>query len=367
MNSQQENKLIKTLKRIDLPTALAVVAGISIVGTMISIYALSQRQQYAIFNEAHAQHKLRGITQSNSGTTTNPSETLTTSSTTPKFGGVTVPNGPITITEAPMPSQALTNPDSNTTLGSTTVPNGYTTIPEPPMPSQALTNPNSTTTVPNVSTTTPQAPTLFSRALTNPDSNTTADSTTVPNLPTTFPEAPVLSSGALTTPSTRLPDSFTVRNRFSSTFNSTISKSDISTPSDATTTLGGDKIPHRFLTTPSNPTTLSRAWITPSNTTTPFKLPPSIKQRRRTSIALNSSSTKTKYLEQAIEDANAAAFGLVVAKREGQITPHTPTWRKAQDAIFLLRHGKTRQEAARRAGIPISVLMQLIAWGQNRP
>lgn len=67
------------------------------------------------------------------------------------------------------------------------------------------------------------------------------------------------------------------------------------------------------------------------------------------------------------EDANAAAFGLSVANRLKQIKPGTLTWRQANSAIRLLRMGKSRERAATDAGLSVSVLNQLIAWGQTRP
>jgi hypothetical protein len=70
---------------------------------------------------------------------------------------------------------------------------------------------------------------------------------------------------------------------------------------------------------------------------------------------------------QAIDDANAAAFGLTVARHKGQINPNTLTWKKAQGAIRQLRLGESRESAARLSGIDMSVLSQLIEWGQNRP
>ena len=80
-----------------------------------------------------------------------------------------------------------------------------------------------------------------------------------------------------------------------------------------------------------------------------------------------SSSQAPNYSQQAINDANAAAFGLTVARHKGQIDPDTLTWRQAQGAIRQLRLGKSREEAARLANISTSVLSQLIQWGQNRP
>jgi hypothetical protein len=70
---------------------------------------------------------------------------------------------------------------------------------------------------------------------------------------------------------------------------------------------------------------------------------------------------------QAIDDANAAAFGLIVAKHKGQINPNTLTWKKVQGAIRQMRLGKSRETAASLANIPVNVLTQLIEWGQNRP
>lgn len=72
-------------------------------------------------------------------------------------------------------------------------------------------------------------------------------------------------------------------------------------------------------------------------------------------------------LRQRINDANDAAFGLVVARQTGQITPNSTTWKKVQGAIRQLRLGKSREEAARRSGIEETILDQLIEWGQTRP
>lgn len=72
-------------------------------------------------------------------------------------------------------------------------------------------------------------------------------------------------------------------------------------------------------------------------------------------------------LQQRTNDANAAAFGLVVARKKGQITPNSTTWKKVQGAIRQLRLGKSREEATRRSGIEETILDQLIEWGQNRP
>jgi|UPI00037C5685 hypothetical protein len=85
-------------------------------------------------------------------------------------------------------------------------------------------------------------------------------------------------------------------------------------------------------------------------------------------IAKSSSYPQLQYSQQSISDANAVVRGLVVAKHKGEIQPDTTTWRKTQDAVILLRQGKTRQQAAAKANIPLSLLTQLIEWGQqNQP
>lgn len=95
-----------------------------------------------------------------------------------------------------------------------------------------------------------------------------------------------------------------------------------------------------------------------------------ILQRRvitATATTEKSSATAPKYSQQAIDDANAIAFGLVVARHKGQINPNTLTWKKAQGAIRQLRLGQSREEAVRRSGIDMATLSQLIKWGQTRP
>lgn len=72
-------------------------------------------------------------------------------------------------------------------------------------------------------------------------------------------------------------------------------------------------------------------------------------------------------VSNSINDANAAAFGLSEAKREGQINPGTTVWNAVQTAITWLRRGYSREAAAQRAGLQMPILNQLIAWGQNRP
>jgi hypothetical protein len=64
-------------------------------------------------------------------------------------------------------------------------------------------------------------------------------------------------------------------------------------------------------------------------------------------------------------DANAVAYGLAIAHRNRQVKEGSTIWNKAQDAIKLLRQGKSRLEAIRRSGIDVKVFNQLIEWGQR--
>ncbi|MBE9038235.1 hypothetical protein [aff. Roholtiella sp. LEGE 12411] len=63
-------------------------------------------------------------------------------------------------------------------------------------------------------------------------------------------------------------------------------------------------------------------------------------------------------------DANALAYGLLIAKHKGQIRQSSPKWNQIQTAIALLRQGKSRADSARISGTTISVIEQLIKWGQ---
>ncbi len=64
-------------------------------------------------------------------------------------------------------------------------------------------------------------------------------------------------------------------------------------------------------------------------------------------------------------DANALAFGLAEAGRKGQVHPGSATWNKVQDAIKLLRRGKTKEEAISLSKVDKSTFNQLLEWGKN--
>ncbi|MCC5603934.1 hypothetical protein [Nostoc favosum] len=64
-------------------------------------------------------------------------------------------------------------------------------------------------------------------------------------------------------------------------------------------------------------------------------------------------------------DANALVYGLAIAHSNGQIQEGSITWKKAQDAIKLLRQGKSKEEAISRSGVKEEVFNQLIQWGQK--
>ncbi|MBD2527322.1 hypothetical protein [Nostoc sp. FACHB-133] len=70
-------------------------------------------------------------------------------------------------------------------------------------------------------------------------------------------------------------------------------------------------------------------------------------------------------IPQARNDANALVYGLANAGRNGQIKPGSATWNKVQDAIKLLRLGKSREIAISHSGISEEIFNQLIEWGQR--
>lgn len=76
-------------------------------------------------------------------------------------------------------------------------------------------------------------------------------------------------------------------------------------------------------------------------------------------------STISPGIPQARNDANALVYGLANAGRNGQIKPGDATWNKVQDAIKLLRLGKSRELAISHSGISEEIFNQLIEWGQR--
>lgn len=71
-----------------------------------------------------------------------------------------------------------------------------------------------------------------------------------------------------------------------------------------------------------------------------------------------------KLSQEAINDINALRKGLQVARSKKQINYGTTKWKQAQSIILWLAHGDSREEAARKAGVSIETVTQLIKWGQ---
>jgi hypothetical protein len=69
--------------------------------------------------------------------------------------------------------------------------------------------------------------------------------------------------------------------------------------------------------------------------------------------------------QKLIQDANALARGLTIAKRQGLIAQNAHDWDNMQSAIFLLRQGVSREAAARRVNMPLSAVNQMIELGQT--
>lgn len=109
----------------------------------------------------------------------------------------------------------------------------------------------------------------------------------------------------------------------------------------------------------------------PNPNTAPIRVndpkPPKVETRIHDipSAAL-SATDGSSYFQQAIINANAAAYGLVLAQGKGQIILSKSTWIKTQQAIEHLRKGKTIESAAISAKLPIPLLKQLILLGQQR-
>lgn len=77
------------------------------------------------------------------------------------------------------------------------------------------------------------------------------------------------------------------------------------------------------------------------------------------------SSPKPKYSPAALKEAQLVTRGLVVARQNRKIVLNGSTWNKTQDAIKLLRRGYSRENAAKRAGVPLWKLNVLVSLGQR--
>jgi hypothetical protein len=67
------------------------------------------------------------------------------------------------------------------------------------------------------------------------------------------------------------------------------------------------------------------------------------------------------------QQANLIATGLLVAQNKKQINYRTRTYYKVQSAIRALRRGKNLTQASQKARVNLSILHQLIIWGQPQP
>jgi hypothetical protein len=81
----------------------------------------------------------------------------------------------------------------------------------------------------------------------------------------------------------------------------------------------------------------------------------------------NGASEAQQSKRESFQYANDLAYGLVVAGKKGQIKYGTPTYRKVQTAMRLLRRGVSLETSAKQAKVPITVLQQLIEFGATRP
>jgi hypothetical protein len=113
--------------------------------------------------------------------------------------------------------------------------------------------------------------------------------------------------------------------------------------------------------------------ISPSNPPGPFQAlnPPItsgiIKPQGSGRRTIQRDSGLSQNRQKLIQDANALARGLTIAKRQGLIAQNAPDWDKTQSVIALLRLGNSREASARRANMPLSAVNQLIELGQKTP
>jgi|GEM_PF-3882150 len=382
MKPHKQNKIIRILTRFDLSNQLAAVAGIASIAILIISSILSQQQRQSDFSsnnneEAPYPYKFDGTTQRSAGASSGCCFKQAQNSSEVKV----------------VPAQAATTPDITTTSASATVPKESKTPSEASAlsstalltatdiitpSSKVLTSPSSTTgpsiaTKPMRVTNLPQTPTESTRAVAATVSAIPSSQDVIPPSSSTT----ALSSAMVPSRLSPITNTTTVPSRLASVTNSTTNVSHrLSTPLDRVTIPSTAFIkPSNMamvsgIAAPSRPSNARSSTASPISSTTPSLnwSPAKVRHTGRFFVAANSSSTQnTHYLQQAIEDANATAFGLVVAMHKGQINLYSSTWRKAQDAIILLRQGKTRQEAARRAGISMPIIAQLIEWGKNRP
>ena len=65
--------------------------------------------------------------------------------------------------------------------------------------------------------------------------------------------------------------------------------------------------------------------------------------------------------------ANLIVTGLLVAQNKKQINYRTKTYFKVQSAIRALRRGKNLNQASQLARVYLSILHQLLIWGEPQP
>ncbi|MBD2302253.1 hypothetical protein [Nostoc sp. FACHB-190] len=94
-------------------------------------------------------------------------------------------------------------------------------------------------------------------------------------------------------------------------------------------------------------------------------LPPrtvNVANNSTTTVALSKPVTGGNSIPR--NDANALAYGLATAVSNREIKPYSTTWKKFQDAIRLLRRGKSQNEAISLSGVPPALFEQLINRGR---
>jgi hypothetical protein len=108
------------------------------------------------------------------------------------------------------------------------------------------------------------------------------------------------------------------------------------------------------------------------NKTVVAPLPPKLQETKATKPPLPQPSPNPVTqlpemdLDNSVKLANDLVYGLGVAAQKKQINYGTQMYRKINSVIAMVRRGKTVEKAASVAGVPMSTISQVRAWGQTR-
>lgn len=123
--------------------------------------------------------------------------------------------------------------------------------------------------------------------------------------------------------------------------------------------------PKTFVLLDSKPTEPTATTLNPkpsfnNTTSTAVVTKPKVQQ-----LTNKVAATKPQVSTLSVEQANALVRGLVIARQKGQINNKTKVWKQVQSVVLLLRRGVTKQEAAKKVGVSLQLVDQLMVWGSS--